>query len=129
MSSAGHRPLFFSTVNYTACRENAEESIGFPVYTKGLGRKKPWFHNEARASVPESLNVKSFLFSALLMNLHAVQHFHKSGIVVVYDLAVTQIQFGDFRHILLAKFKIPDIHILLHTVLVYGFGDYHHASL
>lgn len=63
------------------------------------------------------------------MNLHAVQHFHKSGIVVVYDLAVTQIQFGDFRHILLAEFKIPDIHILLHAVLVYGFGDYHHASL
>ena len=42
------------------------------------------------------------------MDFHAVQHFYKARIAVVYDFAVTQIQLGDFPHILIAEGEIPE---------------------
>ena len=63
------------------------------------------------------------------MDLHTVQHFCKCRVIMIYDLAVSQIQFRDLRHIIRVKFEIPDVHVLLHAVFVYGLRNHNHASL
>ena len=59
------------------------------------------------------------------MNFHAMKHFSKSRIIMVYNLAVSQIQFCDLRHIFLAELEIPDIRVLLHAVFMHGFRNHH----
>lgn len=63
------------------------------------------------------------------MNLHAMQHLDKTGVAVIYNLAVADIQLGDLFHILVTELKIPDIYILLHALLMDGLGDHHNAPL
>ena len=64
-----------------------------------------------------------------VVDFHCVEHLHKRRIIMVDDLAVTQIQLRDLCHILIAEFKIPDIHVLFHAVLVYGLRDDSHPTL
>ena len=58
-----------------------------------------------------------------------MKHFYKVRIIVVYDFAVSDIQFCDFVHIFFAELKIPDVHVLFHTVFVNGFWNYDNAAL
>lgn len=57
------------------------------------------------------------------MNFHAVQHLHESRVTMIHNLTVTKIQFGNLCHIFSAKFKIPDIQILLHTLFMNRFWN------
>ena len=63
------------------------------------------------------------------MYFHAMQHFGKGGVIVVDNLAVSNIQFCDFRHIFSGQFKIPNVHILFHSLFVYGLRYYHNTAL
>src|SRR5699024_3385749 len=57
-----------------------------------------------------------------------MQHLDKSRVIMVDDLAVSKIQLRNLCHIFIGEVEIPDIHILFHTVFVYGFRDHDHAS-
>lgn len=63
------------------------------------------------------------------MDFQIVQHFYKSRIVVVYDFTVSQIKPVDFVHIFFAERKIPDIHILFHTLFMNRLWNHNNAAL
>ncbi len=52
-----------------------------------------------------------------------MQHLDKSGIAVIHNFTVADIQLRDFRHILFAELEVPDRKILLHTVFMNRLGN------
>ena len=63
------------------------------------------------------------------MDLQCVEHLHKGRGGVVYNLAVTQVQLFDLRHLFPGEGKVPHRHVLLHPIFVDRFGDNHHPPL
>ena len=48
---------------------------------------------------------------------------------MVDNLAVTDVQLGNFRHVLVRELEVPDIHVLLDALLVDRLRDNHNAAL
>ena len=65
----------------------------------------------------------------LLVNIHAAEHLDKARIVMVHDLAVTQVFGRDLGHFLISQGEVPDVDVLLHPLHMDGLGDDGHVPL
>ena len=63
------------------------------------------------------------------MNIHAAEHLDKARIVMVHDLAVTQVFGRDLGHFLISQGEVPDVDVLLHPLHMDGLGDDGHVPL
>ena len=60
---------------------------------------------------------------------HVGEHFHRGWVVVGEEQALALVQLADGRHVLAAQGEVKHTDVLLHTLLVGGLGDHHHAGL
>ena len=65
----------------------------------------------------------------LLVDLHPAEHLDECRIIVVHDLAVSQILAGDRCHLFIAQLEVPDVDVLFHPFHMHGFRDDGHAAL
>ena len=60
---------------------------------------------------------------------HVGDHLHGGRVIVGEEQALAFIQLADDLHLLLGQREIKDVKVLLHPLLVGGFGDDHHVAL
>ena len=60
---------------------------------------------------------------------HVGDHLHGTRVIVGEEQALAFIQLADGLHLLLGQREIKDVKVLLHPLLVGGFGDDHHVAL
>lgn len=60
---------------------------------------------------------------------HVGDHLHGGRVIVGEEQALAFIQLADGLHLLLGQREIKDVKVLLHPLLVSGFGDDHHVAL
>ena len=63
------------------------------------------------------------------MYLHSMQQFYKSRIVMVDNLAMSHIKYGNPPHLFCCQAKVPYINVLFHTALMHGFRNDYHTPL
>lgn len=58
----------------------------------------------------------------LFVDFHLVEYLDELGVAVVHNLAVTDVQLGDFGHILVTELEVPDVDMLRYALLVDRLG-------